>query len=120
MRYRWNLHEKLWSVSNALETPSKREIETSLKTNDGGHAKGIFIAALLFLLLAGVMSQLGGCAAQPQYIVHRVACPPKPTLPIIMETELQGLSEAAYRRLVERELRLRAYVDQLEVGCKKE
>ena len=107
-------------MSNALEKPSKKETVTTSRDNEGGHAKGVFIAALLFLLLAAVASQLGGCAAEPQYVVHRLPCPPKPTLPVIMETELESLSDAAYRRLVERELRLKAYIDQLEVGCKQE
>ena len=44
-------------------------------------------------------------------------CPPVPSLPLVLESELQGLSDDAYRRLVERELRLKEHIGQLRAVC---
>lgn len=47
----------------------------------------------------------------------RFDCPPAPTLPEVKAVELESLSDDAYRNLVERELRLRKYINKLEVYC---
>jgi hypothetical protein len=44
-------------------------------------------------------------------------CPPMPTLPSISAQELGGVSDDVYRRLVERELRLKEFIGQLEANC---
>jgi len=46
-----------------------------------------------------------------------VSCPPVPPLPSISAQELQPLSDDAYRRLVERELRLKEHIGQLRTLC---
>ena len=40
-----------------------------------------------------------------------------PTLPSISAQELDGVSDDVYRRLVERELRLKEFIGQLEANC---
>nr|DAK26399.1 MAG TPA: hypothetical protein [Caudoviricetes sp.]DAN61787.1 MAG TPA: hypothetical protein [Caudoviricetes sp.]DAX49361.1 MAG TPA: hypothetical protein [Caudoviricetes sp.] len=40
-----------------------------------------------------------------------------PTLPSISAQELGGVSDDVYRRLVERELRLKEFIGQLEANC---
>lgn len=59
---------------------------------------------------------LGGCACYTAPH-ERLQCAPQPSLPLVMETELSGLSDSVYSRLVERELRLREYIELLKVGC---
>ncbi len=59
---------------------------------------------------------LGGCTCYTASH-ERLQCAPQPSLPLVMETELSGLSDSAYSRLVERELRLREYIELLKVGC---
>lgn len=59
-----------------------------------------------------------GCTSQ-RYVVTLPVCPEKPSLPIVMEVELQGLSDEAYRRLVERELLLLDYVGELKSLCQE-
>jgi len=49
-----------------------------------------------------------------------VSCPPVPPLPSISAQELQPLTEDAYRRLVERELRLKEYIGQLRTLCEED
>ena len=44
-------------------------------------------------------------------------CPPMPILPSISAQELGGVSDDVYRRLVERELRLKEFIGQLEANC---
>ena len=58
-----------------------------------------------------------GCAVQERYAPAPVVCPPVPSLPLVLESELQALSDDAYRRLVERELRLREHIGQLRAIC---
>lgn len=70
------------------------------------------------LLLAATL-WLSACATTTPYVV-RPTCPAKPVLPMVMETELQALDNSAYERLVERELRLRAYIYLLEINCEGE
>lgn len=62
---------------------------------------------------------LAGCAVNERLAPVPVACPPNPKLPVVMEAELQGLSDDAYRRLVERELRLREHIGQLRTLCEE-
>lgn len=59
-----------------------------------------------------------GCASQ-RYVVTLPVCPAKPSLPIVMEVELQGLSNEVYRRLVDRELLLLDYVGELKSLCQE-
>lgn len=61
-----------------------------------------------------------GCAVQERYAPAPVVCPPAPSLPLVLESELQALSDDAYRRLVERELRLREHIGQLRTVCEEQ
>lgn len=69
---------------------------------------------LLVVLGLGLVA----CApiSQP-VVVKQLPCPVRPLLPLIMETELEALSDDAYRRLVERELRLKEHIRLLEAHC---
>lgn len=59
-----------------------------------------------------------GCARQVEFVPSPLApCPPMPTLPSISAQELGGVSDDVYRRLVERELRLKEFIGQLEANC---
>ena len=44
-------------------------------------------------------------------------CPSMPPLPSISAEELRVLTDDAYRKLVERELRLKEYIGQLRALC---
>ena len=108
-------------MSNALEKPLNKANETTSRDSNYQErpepAIAVVLAVILWMLLAVAMA---GCATQTKYIVHRIPCPPEPRLPMIMETELEQIGDEAYRRLVERELKLKAYIDQLQVACKQE
>ena len=67
--------------------------------------------------LAALFLALAGCAARVEYVPMSVSCPPVPPLPSISAQELQPLTDDAYRRLVERELRLKEYIGQLRTLC---
>jgi len=56
---------------------------------------------------------LAACASAPP----AVTLPVRPTLPTVQPSELQCLSDSTYETLVERELRLREYAEELEVLC---
>jgi len=59
-----------------------------------------------------------GCARQVEFVpLPPAPCPPMPTLPSISAQELGGVSDDVYRRLVERELRLKEFIGQLEANC---
>lgn len=61
---------------------------------------------------------LAGCT--PTKTQHQAAvprCPAPPPLPVILETELQCLTDSAYHRLVERDLRRAEHITALEVNC---
>ena len=73
-------------------------------------------AALAAFFVFGV----AGCAVQERYAPAPVVCPPVPSLPLVLESELQALSDDAYRRLVERELRLREHIGQLRTVCEEQ
>ena len=68
-------------------------------------------ALAAFLFLAGCAGR--GIAPVPQ------PCPPTPKLPLVLESELQGISDDSYRRLVERELRLKEHIGQLRTMCEE-
>lgn len=73
--------------------------------------KGLSAALAAFLFLAG-------CGNSTTLATIPLAvCPPPPVLPKVAALELQSLSDDAYRRLVERELRLKEYIGQLRVFC---
>lgn len=57
-----------------------------------------------------------GCGSI-HYATIPATCPPVPILPLVLESELQALTDDAYRRLVERELRLREHIGQLRSFC---
>lgn len=61
---------------------------------------------------------LGGCAQQ-QYVAMGFDCPAMPALPKVEVQELTALSDAAYTRLVERELRLKEHIALLRVVCEE-
>ena len=48
-----------------------------------------------------------------------VSCPPVPPLPSISAQELQPLTDDTYRKLVERELRLKEHIGQLRAICEE-
>ena len=59
-----------------------------------------------------------GCARQVEFVPSPLPpCPPMPTLPSISAQELDGVRDEVYRRLVERELRLKEFIGQLEANC---
>ena len=62
---------------------------------------------------------LAGCAARVEYVPMSVSCPPVPPLPSVSAQELMPLSDDAYRRLVERELRLKEHIGQLRALCEE-
>lgn len=74
---------------------------------------GGFIFFLIFLLLS-----LSGCASD-RYVVMVPPCPVRPSLPLVMETELTSLTDDAYSRLVERELILLDYIGELKTLCRE-
>lgn len=59
---------------------------------------------------------LAGCG-KTYFAPVPLPCPPMPALPKVAAAELQSLSDDVYRRLVERELRLRAHIGQLRAVC---
>ena len=70
--------------------------------------------------LAALFLALAGCAARVEYVPMSVSCPPVPPLPSISAQELQTLTDDAYRKLVERELRLKEYIGQLRTLCEED
>ena len=67
--------------------------------------------------LAALFLALAGCAARVEYVPMPVSCPPVPPLPSISAQELQPLTDDTYRKLVERELRLKEHIGQLRSLC---
>lgn len=69
-------------------------------------------------LAAVLVFGAAGCARQVEFVPSPLPpCPPMPTLPSISAQELGGVSDDVYRRLVERELRLKEFIGQLEANC---
>jgi hypothetical protein len=64
-------------------------------------------------LVVALALALGGCSLPVRYVTVPLPEPLPPILPAVQEHELQCLSDSAYERLVVREKRLRAYVDEL-------
>ena len=62
---------------------------------------------------------LASCAVESSTVNLRHPCPAPPPLPVILETELQDLSDSVYRRLVERDMQRAEYIRLLEVYCDK-
>ena len=73
-------------------------------------------AALAAFFVFGV----AGCAVQERYAPAPVVCPPVPSLPLVLESELAFVSDDVYRRMVERELRLREHIGQLRAVCEED
>ncbi|MDO4642512.1 MAG: hypothetical protein Q4A74_01575 [Cardiobacteriaceae bacterium] len=67
--------------------------------------------------IAAIFLVLAGCTSRVEFVPSPARCPSMPPLPSVYESELQGLSDDAYQRLVERELRLKEYIGQLKVFC---
>ena len=63
---------------------------------------------------------LSGCVARIDYVPLPAPCPVIPPLPRVSAQELQPLSDDAYHRLVERELRLKEYIGQLRTLCEED
>ena len=80
-------------------------------------ARGIILRKTNKAALAALFLALAGCAARVEYVPMSVSCPPVPPLPSISAQELQSLTDDAYRRLVERELRLKEHIGQLRTLC---
>lgn len=69
-------------------------------------------------LAAVLVFGAAGCARQVEFVPSPLPpCPPMPTLPSISAQELGGVRDEVYRRLVERELRLKEFIGQLEANC---
>ena len=62
---------------------------------------------------------LSGCVARIDYVPLPAPCPVMPPLPSISAQELQPLTDDTYRKLVERELRLKEYIGQLRALCEE-
>lgn len=79
---------------------------------------GVFyMTKWMMAALAALFLALAGCAARVEYVPMSVSCPPVPPLPSISAQELQPLTDDAYRKLVERELRLKEHIGQLRTLC---
>ena len=82
---------------------------------------GVFyMTKWMMAALAALFLALAGCAARVEYVPMSVPCPPVPPLPRVSAQELQPLTDDAYRRLVERELRLKEYIGQLRTLCEED
>lgn len=82
---------------------------------------GVFyMTKWMMAALAALFLALAGCAARVEYVPMSVSCPSMPPLPSVSAQELQPLSDDAYRRLVERELRLKEHIGQLRALCEEE
>ena len=83
-------------------------------------ARGTILRKASKAALAALFLALAGCAARVEYVPMSVSCPPVPPLPSISAQELQPLTDDAYRKLVERELRLKEHIGQLRALCEEE
>ena len=83
-------------------------------------ARGIILRKTSKAALAALLLALAGCAARVEYVPMSVSCPSMPPLPRVSAQELVPLSDDVYRRLVERELRLKEHIGQLRALCEEE
>lgn len=67
----------------------------------------------LMMALVTILISLGSCA-KVRYQPTPLPLPARPVLPQVSATELQCLSDKAYKRLVLRQLLLRQYSESLE------
>lgn len=81
-------------------------------------AGGIILSRINRAALAAFLF-LAGCG-RAQFAPVPAPCPAPPVLPKVAALELQALSDDVYRRLVERELRLKAYIGQLRAVCEED
>ncbi len=80
-------------------------------------ARGTILRKASKAALAALFLALAGCTTRVEYVPMSVSCPPVPPLPSISAQELQPLTDDAYRKLVERELRLKEHIGQLRALC---
>ena len=80
----------------------------------------VYMTKWMMAALAALFLALAGCAARVEYVPMSVSCPPVPPLPSVSAEELRALTDDAYRRLVERELRLKEHIGQLRALCEEE
>lgn len=74
-----------------------------------------WIGAVIFLI--AILLTISGCS-HTRYAVQTPVCPPRPSLPIIMEVEFDDIAHDTYVRLVERELALLDYIGELKTLCR--
>ena len=77
----------------------------------------IFLRSKAAVLTAVFVFGAAGCARTEFVPLPPPPCPPMPTLPLIKGGDLATLSDATYRDLVERELRLKEHIGQLRSLC---
>ena len=80
-------------------------------------ARGIILSKTSKAAFAALFLALAGCAARVEFVPSPAVCPPVPPLPSISAQELQPLTDDTYRKLVERELRLKEHIGQLRTLC---
>lgn len=78
----------------------------------------VYMTKWMMAALAALFLALAGCASR--FVPSPAVCPPVPPLPSISAQELAPLTDDAYRRLVERELRLKEHIGQLRALCEEE
>ena len=83
-------------------------------------ARGIILRKASKAALAALFLALAGCASRVEFVPSPAVCPPVPPLPSVSAQELMPLSDEVYRRLVERELRLKEHIGQLRAVCGEE
>ena len=82
---------------------------------------GVFyMTKWMMAALAALFLALAGCAARVEYVPMSAPCPSMPPLPSVSAEELRALTDDAYRKLVERELRLKEYIGQLRALCEED
>lgn len=77
----------------------------------------IILSGKTVALAAVFVFGAAGCARTEFVPLPPAPCPPMPTLPSISAQELDGVRDEVYRRLVERELRLKEHIGQLRSLC---
>jgi hypothetical protein len=70
-------------------------------------------------LLIAAPLLLTGCCVTPVYEKPKVPQILPPSLPLLQSNELQCVSDKTYKKLVERELRLREYAEECIVILKE-